>query len=345
MGLNKPITRLATFLLIIAATGASAQTGVNTNGLPVIYRSAKDREKDELRSISDVRVSAETARQLRTSFDLRWGSVSDKDYSELPSEAQVLLDQANLFADRVDFKTAREKLAEAASAAPNSIPLQFLLLKTSRRAAESSYGDESLMHFERASDALRRLTSNSRLSPEERLRVSRESERVREGIDTYRERDAKRLEDGFDFVLTIHDERRQRFESTFEKPIQPAAPTIDEILNPPPPLPPSDVAVPDSEIWAELNAPGLSLPVVKKLFTNALNQGGGFGPGGFGPGGPVEFGPVDPTASGFQAFDPATGTSFQPAPQPGGFPSPGGFPGNAGGFPGGVDGGASRGGK
>ncbi len=350
MRLNTTTLSLAVFGLLLTAPSSFAQTGGNSYGLPEIYRSEKGRTA--AKPVNIRHFNADSSPTLRTSFNLRWGFLTEAEFNELPVDAQRLVDEANSFADRVDFATAREKLAEASALAPNSIPLQFLFLTTSRRAAETTYGDESLMHYERASDALRRLTSNSNLAPEERLRVGRESVRVREGIDSYRERDAKRLEDGFDFVMFMHDQRRQQFEATFEKTEGPEIPTIESILNPPPPPTPDELAVTDNDIWAELQAPGLTLPNIRKLIPDNFGQGG-FGPGQFGPGGPVEFGAAaDPLA--FDSFDPVTGQPINNtgafAPQ-GGFPAPGAFPGPGnvapGGFPGGNinQGGGARGGK
>ncbi|MDX1973449.1 MAG: hypothetical protein SFY68_13030 [Candidatus Sumerlaeia bacterium] len=287
---------------------ASTLQKYQDNGLlPTIYQSPlTERESRQARMdrIPDVyRPKDPNSELLRSSFDARWGTLEQKDYEALSPEAKGLYLQASEYANFVDYKTAREKLAEAAAIDTNSIPLQFLLLKTSRRAAETSSGDESRRNYELASDALRRLTSNSNLTPEQRLQVGRDSERVREGIDSIEERDQKKLEDGFNFVLTVYDQRRERFENTFDTPTEPEIPTIEEVLNPPPPPVAELPAVPDTQIWSELQAPGLSLETIRAIGANAFNNAGfpGAQPAPGFPG-------ADP------AFDPAFAEGFPAGP-------------------------------
>lgn len=264
------------------------------------------------------RFGDEEAREMRSailnsSLQYRWGVLSNSEYDALPPRAQELFEIANLHADKVNYKAARETLAEAAALAPDHIAIQFLLLKTSRQAAETTYGDESLDNYDIANEALRRLTSNSALTPEQRLRAGRESERIREGMNGLRERDTRRLEDGFKFVQRINTLKVERFEKALETEEEPFEYVgIDEMLNLQPPEEDEGPAVAENEIWTYKSAPGVQLPSPPPLDGG---QGGVFGTG-FGQG----FG-------GFQQFGSGPGTAgggFGGAGAAGGFAGPGG---------------------
>lgn len=185
-------------------------------------------------------------------------------------------EEALRMADHVQYEAAVDEVAQAAAAAPDHVELQFLLAKMARGHAEITYGEESLRYYDLAATALRRLLSNPALGPEERIRVSRESDRVTEGRETLRVRDDARMKSGFDLVMQIHRQRRLR--SGLEV-AQSERGTIDSYLAPQEETEESE-ALTKEDVWPVLGAPGLALDVLRPV--QYIQPGYGAFPGAYG---------------------------------------------------------------
>lgn len=214
--------------------------------------------------------------------------------------------------DRVDNATALDELAQAAALSADHIELQFLVAKYARHRAEVTYGEESLRCYDMAEMALRRLLGNPRLGPDERTRVRRESERVREGKERLRARDDARLRDGFRLVVQIREERRDRMGiSQRESELH----GIEQVLRQQEKE--EETKLTKADIWTAFGAPGLAI-------VDPVAQAGTFGAWGQAAGG------FDPFLSGGGGFDPSIPGMGDPFA--GGGASPYGAPGGGAGF-------------
>jgi hypothetical protein len=222
-------------------------------------------------------------------------------HRELSGEALARYNAALDKIDRVDHATALDELAQAAALAADHIELQFLVAKYARHRAEVSYGEESLRCYDMAEMALRRLLGNPRLGPEERTRVRRESERVREGKENLRARDDARLRDGFRLVTQIREERRDRMGITKREA---ELHGIEQVLRKQEKE--EEAKLTKADIWTAFGAPGLAIvdPVAQAGPFGAYGQaaagfdpflGGGFDPSIPGMGNPFAGGGTSPS--------------------------------------------------
>ncbi|MDK2970542.1 MAG: hypothetical protein PWP23_297 [Candidatus Sumerlaeota bacterium] len=232
--------------------------------------------------------------------------------------------------DRADPAGALEGLAAAAATDPDNIELQFLVAKYGRARAEVTYGEDSLKYYDMAEMALRRLLGNPRLGPEERARVRRESERIRDGKEKLRARDDARLKDGFKLVLQI---REDRLEATGIKQKMAEIQGIEDLLKEEDSE--EEEQITREDIWIAYGAPGLAIAddtLKAQTNQNPYAQFGAFGAAAGGFGDPFSAtgggGFADPSIPGGFATD-GTGGFADPS-MPGGF-VPGADPFSAGG--------------
>ncbi len=235
--------RFATLLLastLLAVSNAPAQRG---DALPV---------RDEVMS-----------------FDLEKEQLRD-----LNEEAEEYYRSSLNKADHVDYFGAVNDLSKAAAAQPLHIDLQFLLVKNARKAAEISYGEDSVRFYDYAESALRRLLANPDLGPNERARARRESERVRSGKDAVRARDKQRNDTGFELVKQIHHERLIDNGLTKKQGTESIADVLkgrekkDTIIE----------RINKSEIWGVLGAPGLNTPEAQQAAAGTATAVAGAAP-------------------------------------------------------------------
>lgn len=154
-----------------------------------------------------------------TAFALDYSLMLEQsEAASLPPEALAHYEEAAFFNERAAYEIVVVKLDEAAREAPNHIPIQFLTLQRARDRAEVYYSGaiyapaadnmdytsppwrtaEPMIDI--AEQAASRLLANPELSIEEKRRVERDAETLRELKNTISERDRARLEAGDDVV-------------------------------------------------------------------------------------------------------------------------------------------------
>lgn len=200
--------------------------------------------------------------------------LSEEKVASLSPASKESYDRAQYLADRVDFGGAIDALGESASSSPESVDLQFLLVKAARWRAETTYGEESVKYYDLAESAIRRLLANPALGPVDRTRVRRESERVTTGQENLRARDQARGDTGFKLVTLIRQERALR-SGLMDDQGNPFA--IDALLK-------EEEAAEETkkttaaQIWSMMGAPGYEPPRPAVPAAGAPGQlgGGGF---------------------------------------------------------------------
>lgn len=236
-------------------------------------------------------------------------SLESAERSALNSSAREAYDRAMQYFDRVNLEAGIEALAVAAEADEDHIAVQFLLARYARARAEWAYGEEALRHYDLAETALRRLLANPDLDPGDRSRVTRESERIREGKEALRARDEARMSSGMGVMTRV---RRERLERTGIAQRQREAEGIDDAMRAAPEL--EDTRLTMDDIWPGLAAPGLAVdlspPPPQQMGPGGMDMG-------FDPMMMEMFG-MAPQAAPAQPRQPQPGR--QPAAPPGGDP-------------------------
>ncbi|GEM_PF-6398207 len=111
----------------------------------------------------------------------------------LPAEARQAYEEGMFLLDRVAYDLALREFIRAANAAPDNVPLHFIVIKLAGYRALVAYGSEAAEHYATALQHCRVLLARPGLSVDERREIEFHLDRLNQGRQTLPQRDEARM--------------------------------------------------------------------------------------------------------------------------------------------------------
>lgn len=127
--------------------------------------------------------------------------LTEKDLAKLPEAARAPYEQAVKAYDHIDRDAGVQYLVQAAKAAPDFVPLQFVLAERARERARFYYGVKALEYYDKAEEAIQRVLKQPLLSLEEKRQAQELLSSVRTERDLVPSKDKKMEELGFKAIV------------------------------------------------------------------------------------------------------------------------------------------------
>ncbi len=127
--------------------------------------------------------------------------LNEEEVAQLPEAAKGPYTRAVERFDHIDRDTGVQLLVEAAKAAPDYVPLQFLLANRARDRARFHYGVRALEYYDIAEEAAQRILQQPLLSLEEKRRAEQLLGIIQDERETLPTREKKMIESGFEAIV------------------------------------------------------------------------------------------------------------------------------------------------
>lgn len=124
-----------------------------------------------------------------------------EDRADLPEPAREPYDMALKAYDHVDRDSGVLYLEQAAKAAPEFIPIQFILASRARDRARFYYGVKALEYYDKAEEAVQRVQMQTNLSLEEKRHADQLLQTIRTEREMASSKDKKMEETGFQAIV------------------------------------------------------------------------------------------------------------------------------------------------
>lgn len=127
--------------------------------------------------------------------------LSEAEAARLPQEAVASYEKAVQSYDRVDRDMGVMHLEEAAKAAPEFLPLQFILVQRARDRGRFHSGHQALKYFDIAEQAVQRILAQPELTLEQKRNAEDQLRFIQNARETQASKDKKKAELGFQAVV------------------------------------------------------------------------------------------------------------------------------------------------
>lgn len=127
--------------------------------------------------------------------------LSEDNVARLPQEALASYQKAVRSYDRIDRDMGVMHLEEAAKAAPEFLPLQFILVQRARDRGRFHSGHQALKYFDIAEQAVQRILAQPELTLEQKRNAEDQLRFIQNSRETQASKDKKKAELGFQAVV------------------------------------------------------------------------------------------------------------------------------------------------